>query len=224
MRQAGAAVKPEQEVQSLLPPRASADGTHRRLQEVALALFAERGFHGVSVRDIAASAGIQPSSMYAHLASKEQLLFELVALGHQEHNACVRAAAQASGPSPAQQIEALVIAHVTFHGDYPLLGQVCNRELHALSGARLQEVMVVRHDTERIIEGTIKRGIESGAFKVDDSFLAVAAIGAMGIRMAEWWPDQSGYSREKEGYSLEDVAVTYAGFALSILGARRRRN
>ncbi|MHB8508090.1 MAG: helix-turn-helix domain-containing protein [Candidatus Dormibacteria bacterium] len=69
--------------QPLLPARADADGTHRRLLEAALVLFGDRGFHGVSVREIAEATGIRPSSMYAHLASKEQLLLELMLIGHE---------------------------------------------------------------------------------------------------------------------------------------------
>jgi len=49
-----------------------------------------------------------------------------------------------------------------------------------------------------------------GVFEVDDPFLATAAIGAMGLRVAEWWgtyPD----------YTVEQVAETYAEFAVKLL-------
>src|SRR5258708_37081758 len=84
----------------LLPSRSEADGTHRRLLEVALLTFGERGFHGVPVRELAAAAGIQPSSMYAHLASKEALLIDLGILGHQEHRHHVRAVPDSSTAPP----------------------------------------------------------------------------------------------------------------------------
>src|SRR5579864_8578630 len=118
--------------QRLLPARSVADGTHRRLLEVALLTFGERGFHGVSVRELAAAAGIQPSSMYAHLASKEALLMELVMLGHEEHRDRLRAARDLSAGDPMERIRALVRTHVGFHAEYPLLARVANRELHAL--------------------------------------------------------------------------------------------
>ena len=60
-----------QDVAELLPPRAQADGTLRRIQETALVLFAERGYHGVSMRELAAATGIRASSIYAHVAGKE---------------------------------------------------------------------------------------------------------------------------------------------------------
>src|SRR5215467_1957839 len=42
----------------LLPPRARANGTLRRLQEAALVRFGEQGYHGVSIRELAEAAGV----------------------------------------------------------------------------------------------------------------------------------------------------------------------
>src|SRR5437588_3446421 len=94
----------------LLPPRASADGTHRRLLEEALVRFGERGFHGVSVREIATATGIRASSVYAHLESKEQLLFELMLMGHEEHHDRLRQALLDAGADPVDQITKLMRA------------------------------------------------------------------------------------------------------------------
>src|SRR5947208_7175397 len=95
----------------LLPARAIADGTHRRLLEEALLLFGQRGFHGVSVREIAEATGIRASSLYGHLESKEQLLFELVIVGHEEHHDLLRRALLEASADPIDQISRLVRAH-----------------------------------------------------------------------------------------------------------------
>jgi len=42
------------------------------------ALFAESGYHATSVRDIAGRVGVQAASLYAHMQSKEELLFAIV--------------------------------------------------------------------------------------------------------------------------------------------------
>jgi hypothetical protein len=57
----------------------------------------------------------------------------------------------------------------------------------------------------------VERGIEAGIFHCPDPWLAVAAIGGMGIRVAEWF-DPAG------PFSVEQVADRYAEFALKILG------
>ena len=71
------------------------DGTRRRLWEAALTCFGERGYHGVSVREIAKMAGLQAGSVYSHVSSKEQLLADLMPLGHEEHRDMLRGAPRA---------------------------------------------------------------------------------------------------------------------------------
>ena len=51
--------------------------TKERIFDVALQLFAERGYHGVSVRTIVREVGIKESSLYNHYSSKEALLLAI---------------------------------------------------------------------------------------------------------------------------------------------------
>lgn len=195
---------------TLLPLRATANGTLRRLQEAALIGFSERGYHGLSTRDLATATGVTASSVYAHVNAKEDLLYQLVTMGHEEHNELLRRALIGSGPHPRDQMEALVRAHVVMHATYPLLARVCNKELHALSPANAEQVMRVRLDSEQMFLDVVKRGIETGSFHSPDPWLAVAAIAAMGLRVAEWF--EPGGPR-----SVEEVADCYSEFALKLL-------
>jgi AcrR family transcriptional regulator len=198
----------------LLPPRAVTDGTLRRLQEAALELFADRGYHGVSMRELAAATGVQASSLYEHVASKEQLLRDLILLAHEEHRAQLRAALIETGDDPRQQLAACVRAHVSFHVCYPMLATVANNELHALSDAGQREVRLVRGEAERLIQDIVERGVRRGVFDVADTWLATAAIGGMGIRTAVWYRQPQG-----AGYSVDQVCDAYVAFALRIVGA-----
>jgi len=199
---------------ALLPPRATADGTHRRLLETALVLFGERGFHGVSVREIAEGTGIRASSMYAHLESKEQVLFELVTIGHEEHHELLRRALLEASADPVDQITRIVRAHVYLHATYPLLARICNRELEALRAPSRERVMDIRNRSVQLITDVIDRGMKLGVFHVAEEWLATAAVGAMGLRVAEWWDDAL-------GYSVDQVADAYATFAVRLLTSER---
>src|ERR1700757_1059735 len=42
----------------------------------AARLFAEKGYHGTSTGDLAEAMGVQKGSLYAHIRSKEDLLWE----------------------------------------------------------------------------------------------------------------------------------------------------
>jgi len=199
--------------QALLPNRETSDGTHRRLLEEALVRFGQRGYHGVSVREIAKAAGVQASSLYSHLESKEQLLFELMLLGHEEHHDLLRQVLLESGTDPAEQVEQLVTAHVVFHATYPLLARICNRELAALGAVNRDQVVAVRSQSEQLFIDVIDRGVRLEVFSVPDPWLATAAIAAMGLRVAEWWSAEV-------AYSIEDVAAAYRLFALRLLRER----
>ncbi|WP_219834486.1 TetR/AcrR family transcriptional regulator [Paenibacillus sp. R14(2021)] len=52
--------------------------TANRLKQAALTLFAESGYEGVSLSEIAKSVGIKTPSIYAHFDSKEQLFLALL--------------------------------------------------------------------------------------------------------------------------------------------------
>ena len=54
--------------ETLLPPRATAEGTLRRMLLSALVLFGEKGYHAVSVRQIA------KAKPHAHTADRGSLL------------------------------------------------------------------------------------------------------------------------------------------------------
>src|SRR6476646_9978346 len=86
---------------TLLPPRPALSGARLRLFETALELFGERGYHAVSVRDIAQALGQQPGALYFHVQSKQQLLYEVSLIGVEEHRDRVRAALLDAGRDPA---------------------------------------------------------------------------------------------------------------------------
>jgi AcrR family transcriptional regulator len=199
---------------ALLPPRATADGTHRRLLEEALLLFGARGFHGVSVREITEATGIRASSLYAHMDSKEQLLVELVTIGHAEHHDLLQTALREASSDPVDRLARLVRAHVFLHATYPLLARICNRELQALSDSSRARVMQVRNASQQLVADVVEEGMTAGVFHVDDVWLASAATLAMGLRIAEWWSDEL-------GYTVEQVADAYATFAVRLVTSER---
>lgn len=51
--------------------------TKQKILECSLALFSEKGFHGVSIREIAKAVGIKESSIYNHYAGKQAIIDEI---------------------------------------------------------------------------------------------------------------------------------------------------
>jgi AcrR family transcriptional regulator len=191
-----------------LPEGTAPEGTRGRILEAALVLFAERGFWGASIRDIAEATGLRSATLYAHYASKEQILADLVLIGHEEHHGALQAASDPADTFP-NQLANLVRAHVRFHAEHPRLALVANAELHALSADLVGPALTLRDGSTQMLLDVAQRGVEAGVFAPVDVWLAVAAIGGMGIRVANWYPHQN--------ETIDEVADAYAQFALAIM-------
>ena len=71
----------------------------RQLLEVALRVFAERGYHDASMNDIAVAAGVTKPVLYQHFTSKRELFTELLAdVGRDLQDNITKAVASADGP------------------------------------------------------------------------------------------------------------------------------
>lgn len=194
----------------VLPGSRVTQGTRGRILEAALRLFAENGYAGTSIREIAGASGVQSASLYAHFPSKEHILAELAVIGHEEHHRALRAALLESDHLPENQLAAVVRAHVLMHTEFSMLAVISNTELHSLSPEMAAPVMATRDSSVQLIQDVIQRGVDLGDFDPPHVWLAVAAIGAMGIRVAYW------FTSDFE-LSAEEVADTYAEFALRLV-------
>lgn len=199
---------------AVLPSTLATNDTRGRILAHALQLFAERGFAGASIRDIASAAGIRTATLYGHFLTKAHILSELTEAGHRAHHEHLVRAIAGAGIEPAAQLAALVRAHVRFHAGFPMLAIVSNVELHALSDERVAASLAIRAESERLFFRVIERGVTLRSFETPDSWMSVAAIAGMGMRVANW------YGPESE-LTVDEVADTYAEFALRIVAADR---
>jgi AcrR family transcriptional regulator len=86
-------------------PRLPAAERRRQLLDVALDAFASGGYHGTSMDDVAAAAGVTKPVLYQHFGSKRALYIELLNdVGGQLMDVIAKAAAEADGPH--RQVEA----------------------------------------------------------------------------------------------------------------------
>lgn len=191
------AAEPRDAVLDLLPPGVELSPSKRRLYETALELFGKEGYHAVSIRDIATALGQQSSAIYFHVSSKQDLLFDLAIIGHKAHFESLRDALMDAGAEPETQLRAVVSAHVTQHLDYPSMARVTNREMRALAPDQLTAVLAIRSQAEQLFIDVIERGVRMGVFSSTDAFLDGKAIGAMGIRLPEWWTPAAPRTREQ---------------------------
>lgn len=95
----------------------------QQLLDVALRVFAERGFHPTSMNDLAEAAGVTKPVLYQHFSSKRELYLELLdAVGTRLQDAIVLATAEAEGPR--QQVQRGFAAYFRFVAEHQEAFQV----------------------------------------------------------------------------------------------------
>jgi AcrR family transcriptional regulator len=77
--------------------------TRQRILREASALFAQKGYHGTSTREIATAVGIQQPSLFHHFESKDAIMSELIDFDLDEPLAVAEREA-ATGGSPAVRL------------------------------------------------------------------------------------------------------------------------
>ena len=97
-------------------PRLPAVRRRRQLLDVALEVFAQRGFHGASMAEVAKAAGVTKPVLYQHFGSKRDLYLQLLDdVGQRLLEEVQKATAAAGGPR--QQVAAGFVAYFQFVAD-----------------------------------------------------------------------------------------------------------
>lgn len=79
------------------PPNADGQRTRQAILDAALALFAEKGYFGTSLRDVAGAVGVRESALYNYFPGKEALFEALLAAETADKTELLSAALDAPG-------------------------------------------------------------------------------------------------------------------------------
>ncbi|WP_132994059.1 TetR/AcrR family transcriptional regulator [Gordonia zhaorongruii] len=187
-----------------------AELTRQRLLAGAMTSFAENGFHGTSTRHIAAAAGMSPAAVYVHYTSKEELLYEITRLGHDEINRIVEEAV-AADTTPSERMRRLIRGFVIYHAQHHASSRVVNYEMTRLSTEHLAEIVALRTRIDGLIAGLIRDGVTDGTFVAPDISMTTTAITSLGIDVARWF-------RTDRPWTPQTVGDHYADLTLRMLG------
>src|SRR5688572_3473207 len=152
----------------------------REIEDVASELFREHGYSGTSVRDIARAVDIQGASLYAHVTSKQDVLWSIVetTAGRFEAAADAIETADPGGATLGHGVYliALVRAHVGVVTDDVERASVFVHEWRALQGSRRDEIAMRRDAYEGRFRTVIADGVKTGAFHGVDPTVTAAFI------------------------------------------------
>jgi AcrR family transcriptional regulator len=150
------------------------------IEDAASTLFHEHGYAGTSVRDIARAVDIQGASLYAHVASKQEVLWSIVEAAAARFEAAADVVEAADPGSlvfePGANLVSLVRGHVGVVTDDIERSSVFVHEWRRLDRSRRDEIARRRDAYERRFRTVIASGVESGAFAAVDPVATAAYI------------------------------------------------
>jgi TetR/AcrR family transcriptional regulator, cholesterol catabolism regulator len=156
------------------------------LVRAAARLFSERGYHGTSMQHLADALGLLRGSLYAHIGSKEELLFDVVDDGAERFLARGRAALEA--PTATERLRRFMVEHVQTAIEHLEAGTVFLNEWRYLSDERRSVIQAKRDEYEGMLTSIIEAGVTSGEFRADvDVRFAVLLVLSAGNWVYEWY-------------------------------------
>jgi AcrR family transcriptional regulator len=180
----------------------------REIDEVASELFHAHGYAATSVRDIARALDIQGASLYAHVASKEDVLWSIVDGAATAFEAKAdEAATETTTSDPVERLAALVEAHVDGVTSDPERASVFVTEWRHLSGDRRAAIATRRDAYEARFRAVIDDGIGVGAFRATDSALAATFILTALNGIATWYRPGGRLSADRIADHYVDLAL-----------------
>ena len=178
------------------------------LARQAARLFAEKGYHGTSIGDLAEAMGVQKGSLYAHISSKQDLLYETMVEGARAFHAGLDAI---SDEVPAtEKIRLALRSHLRVVAGQLDVATVFVQEWRYLEGERRDEIVAERRRYEERIRGFFREGRDLGELRTD---LDEATAALLVLSAANW-----AYTWLQSGRDTDELADRF--YALLLDGMR----
>ncbi|MBX3063181.1 MAG: TetR family transcriptional regulator [Anaerolineae bacterium] len=190
----------------------SSNGTKTRRTEIVAAaerLFRDKGYLATTMRDIADEMGMQGGgSLYAHISGKEELLWHIASEAIDAFFAAViPAIEQAGSNSPADKLQAAMLAH---------MGVICERlsaaavyfdEWRHLSQPKRGQFLERRNQYERIFEALVLQGVQSSVFRqLDVRVTTLHLLGSMNA-IRHWYRPDGRLSAQEVAARITDLLL-----------------
>ena len=155
------------------------------LTRQAARLFAERGYHGTSIDQLAKAMGVQKGSLYAHIASKQELLYSTMREGADAFHGALDAIDERLPAT--EKIRLALRAHLRVVAEQLDVATVFVREWRYLEGEHREEILAERRRYEGRFRALFREGRELGLLRTDLDEAAAALMALSALNWAYTW-------------------------------------
>lgn len=181
-------------------------GRREEIVQAARTLFREKGYHGTTIRDIAQKSGILSGSLYTHIHSKEDLLFEItndVADQFLEGLQSVVAA----DLDAVDRFRRALQAHIDVVARNLDAATVFSHEWRALQGERRDEIQRKRDAYERLWQEIIEGGVADGSFVFGNQRFSRIVSLSVANWLYQWYDPEGELSAEAVSQRLSEALL-----------------
>ena len=178
--------------------------------DAACLLFAAHGYRGTSMKDIATELGVRAPSLYNHVASKQDILYEIMDKAMDRAITALEEALTGID-DVAEQLRRATESLVLDFLRYPAEVTVCNNEVRSLDPGHRLAIVAKRDRYAARVRHIIEQGCRAGRFRTRTPQLAAFAVLEMGNGAKSWFKPSGRYP---DSY----VASEYGEFALRVVG------
>lgn len=179
----------------------------RAMLDTAAELFAERGFAGTNLKDLADALGMSRPGLYYHFPSKEKLLealIEEVTVSAERYLAGLSAGLD---QDPEEALRQIVYGATLWVLDNHVLFRVLDR-----SDAEIPADLRASHNLSKkaILEhftNILRRGMDAGVFSPIDPHVAALSLAGMRNWTAWWYRPGGRLSREQIANTIAEMSV-----------------
>ena len=151
------------------------------LTREAARLFAERGYHGTSMGDLADALGVQKGSLYSLTGSKQQLLFDTMQEGARAFHAALD---EVPEDAPAtERVRLALRGHLRVVAEQLDVATVFTREWRYLDEEHRAEILAERRRYDERFRTLFREGVEAGELRSD---LDAGAASLLVLSAANW--------------------------------------
>ena len=159
--------------------------TKPKISEIALHLFAERGYAAVSMRQIASKVGLQAGALYNYFPDKQTILADLL-INHME-NLLQTWHKQKLPQKPDKLLEFFVDFHIEYHLNRPEEVFIAYMELRNLNPDNFQKIEKLRNKYERTLSEILTVGVNKNLFSCENTKVTSLAIIGMLKEVHTWY-------------------------------------
>ncbi|RLV75886.1 hypothetical protein D3C57_141710 [Streptomyces rapamycinicus NRRL 5491] len=173
----------------------------------AMRLFAERGYDGTTLQDVAEAVGLSRANLYNYVKSKEELLVAMVDATTQSAASSLREVRRRTDLDSAEKLRMLVHTLVLHRAEQPAQFRTLDRSDQALPAEIAKKHLEGRRAVLREITEVVEEGVTVGRFRPVDAGITALSIIGMCNWVAWWFHPSPAHPAEPVAEQIAENAV-----------------